>query len=292
MARFKIKKSLRNSGFKEPLQMIGIMLLFIIGVATFPTQWIIELFYKGEQELVFRLADGVQRILFSAMMLYFVGNFGFRIIPRKTQVIDLLVVLPALIIAVNNFPFVSYFKGDCAITADAGEMVMFAVWCIGVGLFEEVSFRGVILPLTLIFLKDKKRPVFFTVAVSSAIFSLSHLINLFSGNIGGTIMQVGYTFLIGAMCGIVTVKTGNVFISAIVHITYNFCGMLIEHCGKGVMWTSEQIICTAVVGVLIAVVMIVIAVRADGSPQVAFDMLGEDDAPAEKGSKTDAVAEG
>ena len=46
--------------------------------------------------------------------------------------------------------------------------------------------------------------------------------------IGGTFLQVGYTFLIGAMCGIITVKTGNVLLSATAHIVYNFCGMLIE----------------------------------------------------------------
>lgn len=279
MAMLKIKKSLRRSGFKEPVQMAGIMMLFIIGVVTFPTQWIVELFYKGGDELVLRMADGITRLIFSVMMLYFIGNFGFRVIPRKTHIIDLLVVIPALIIAVNNFPFVAYINGDCSLTEDAGGIIMFAVWCIGVGLFEEISFRGVILPLTLIFLKDKKRPVFFTIAVSSAVFALTHLVNLFSGNIGGTILQVGYTFLIGAMCGIVTVKTGNVFISALVHIVYNFCGMLVEYCGKGVMWTWPQIICTAVVGVIIGVVMIVIAVRSDNLPENVFNMLGEDDLP-------------
>ena len=87
-------------------------------------------------------------------------------------------------------------------------------------------------------------------------------------------MQVGYTFRIGAMCGIVTVKTGNVIISALVHIVYNFCGMLMEYCGKGVMWTWPQITCTAVVGVIIGAVMITIVILSDRKPENALGMLG------------------
>ena len=83
----KMKKSLRKSGFREPLQMLGIMMLFIIGVVTFPTRRILGWFYKGEDEFVFLFADGVERLLFTALMIRFALQFGFRIIPRKTHVI-------------------------------------------------------------------------------------------------------------------------------------------------------------------------------------------------------------
>ncbi|MBP5308724.1 MAG: CPBP family intramembrane metalloprotease [Clostridia bacterium] len=287
---YAIKKSLRKSGFNEPLQMLGIMMLFILGVVMFPTRRIVEWFYKGGNDFVFVLADGLERILFSALMIRFALQFGFRIIPRKTRIIDVLVVLPAFVIAVNNFPFVSFFSGDCSVTESAVNAFIFAVWCVGVGLFEELSFRGVILPLVLIALRKiddgkkrwqflKKRQVFFTLALSSAIFALTHLVNIFNGNIGGTFLQVGYTFLIGAMCGIITVKTGNVLLSATAHIVYNFCGMLIEKCGDGVTWTLPQIIFTAAVGTVLGVYLIAVAVRSDKDPAAALYMLGEDAEP-------------
>ena len=148
-------------------------------------------------------------------------------------------------------------------------------------MFEELAYRGVMLPLILIKIRRiespiiKKRPVFFTVAISSAVFALSHLINLLNGNIGGTFLQVGYTFLIGAMCGIVTVKTGNVILSALVHVIYNFCGMLIEYCGTGVMWTVEQMLFTAVVGVVVGAILIVVAILSDRKPETVLGMLGD-----------------
>ena len=295
---FAIKQSLRKSGFKEPLEMLGIMMLFILGVVMFPTRRIVQFFYHGDKEWVFWLADGIQRLLFSVMMLRFVFNFGFRIWAKKVRFTGLLVVVPALIIATNNFPFVSYFMGECELACSKEELISFTVWCLGVGIFEELSFRGIILPLVHILIHEsprwrvkikqadgavsvkikkrtKKHAVFFTVAFSSAIFALTHLVNIFNGNIGGTIVQIGYTFLIGAMCGIVTVKTGNVALAALVHFVYNFCGMLIEYCGKGVMWTWQQIVCTASVGVVIGVIMIIIVYLADRSPELTFGMLGD-----------------
>ncbi|MBQ7164261.1 MAG: CPBP family intramembrane metalloprotease [Clostridia bacterium] len=285
-----MKKSLRRSGFREPGQMLLIMMLFILGVVTFPTRRIVGWFYKGENEFVFLLADGAERLLFSALMIRFALQFGFRIIPRKTRIIAVLSVLPAFVIAVNNFPFVAYFSGDCAVMESAENILIFALWCLGVGTFEEISFRGVILPLVFIKInkiKDdgkrwvflKKKPVFWTLALSSAIFALTHLVNIFNGNIGGTFFQVGYTFLIGAMCGIITVKTGNVLLSALAHVVYNFCGMLVDNCGTGVMWTAPQMIFTAAVGVILGGYLIAVAFLSDRDPAPATYMLGEDDEP-------------
>ena len=169
------KKSLRKSGFREPVEMAGIMMLFILGVVMFPTRRMVGWFYKGEDEFVFLLADGIQRMLFTAMMFHFIKSFGFRFWPLKTQLKPLLVVLPALVIAVNNYPFVVNIMGECHLDFTRFEIISFALWCFGVGLFEEVAFRGVMLPLVLIRVQKskkqaiKKHPVFFTVAISSAV---------------------------------------------------------------------------------------------------------------------------
>lgn len=271
------KKSLRKSGINEPIQMAAIMLLFILGVVTFPTSKIVGCFYKGNDRLVFLLADGIERIIFTAIMLKIIVDFGFRFTPKKPCFTGLLAVLPALIIAINNFPFVSYFNGNCSISASPKDLCFYTVWSLGVGLFEEVAFRGVMLPLIYVKLRDKKRPVFFTLAISSAIFALTHLINLLNGFNPAVFLQVGYTFLIGAMCGIVFVKTGNVFFSAIIHIIYNFGGMLIEYCGSGTMWTIPQIICTAVVGGIIGAYLIYVAITADKNNDVLEQVVCAED---------------
>ena len=260
---FANKKSLRKSGVNEPVQMAAIMMLFILGVVMFPTRKIVGWFYSGDDEFVFLLADGIQRLIFSAVMFKFIADFGFNVIPEKMRVAGFFAVLPAVIIAINNFPFVSFLSGNCSVTETPGNIAIFAVWCLGVGLFEEVSFRGVVLPLIYVKLREsnltvfgKKKPVFLTVAISSAIFALTHLVNLFNGFNPAVFLQVGYTFLIGSMCGIVFVKTGNILFPSAMHFIYNFGGMLVEKCGVGTIWTTEQIICTAVVGVIVGAYLV------------------------------------
>ena len=279
------KKSLRKSGVNEPVQMAAIMMLFILGVVMFPTRKIVGWFYKGEDEFIFLLSDGIQRLIFSAVMFKFITDFGFHFMPKKFYAVGFLMVLPALIVAVNNFPFVSYFSGDCSITETPRNILFFAIWCVGVGLFEEVSFRGVVLPIIYIKMRESKlkifgksKPVFLTVAISSAIFALTHLINLLNGFNPAVFLQVGYTFLIGSMCGIVFVKTGNIFFPAVLHMIYNFGGMLVEKCGRGSLWTTQQIICTAVVGVIVGAYLVyVVAFTADNTSEILEYTINAED---------------
>ena len=41
------------------------------------------------------------------------------------------------------------------------------------------------------------------------------------------------------------------------------------------MWIWQQILCTALVGVVICVIMVIIVYRADRSPEITFEMLGD-----------------
>ena len=124
----------------------------------------------------------------------------------------------------------------------------------------------------------KSKPVFLTVAISSAIFALTHLINLLNGFNPAVFLQVGYTFLIGSMCGIVFVKTGNIFFPAVLHMIYNFGGMLVEKCGRGSLWTTQQIICTAVVGVIVGAYLVyVVAFTADNTSEILEYTINAED---------------
>ena len=60
-------------------------------------------------------------------------------------------------------------------------------------------------------------------------------------------MQVGYSFLIGGMCAIALLKTGCIWIPALIHGIYDAGGFLIESAGQGEIWTTPAIILTAAV---------------------------------------------
>lgn len=115
-------------------------------------------------------------------------------------------------------------------------------------------------------LLEKKRSttkeIFWTTVVSSAIFGAVHLLNLLGGaGVGPTIMQIGYSFLIGGMCSIVLLKTKNVWLCALLHGIFDFCGFLLPTLGRGTWWDTPTIIITVVLAVFTAIYMIFALIR-------------------------------
>jgi membrane protease YdiL (CAAX protease family) len=90
------------------------------------------------------------------------------------------------------------------------------------GIWEEVSFRGVITSLNL--RKYSKRTVLIFVAL---IFGLFHFFNLISGsNLVLTGIQVIYAALLGFLFGYLCIKTKSLIPSIILHYLINSVGQL------------------------------------------------------------------
>ena len=59
---------------------------------------------------------------------------------------------------------------------------------------------------------------------------------------------------------------------------YNFGGMLVEKCGRGSLWTTQQIICTAVVGVIVGAYLVyVVAFTADNTSEILEYTINAED---------------
>ena len=163
-------------------------------------------------------------------------------------------IIVGLIIAVNNFPFFSYFSGNMRfIRKELFDVVLFAFYCLSVGFLEEFLFRGLIFAcLADIFPKNKKG-LLQTFFVSSVLFGVSHLFNLFSGaDVGATFLQIGYSVLTGGLFAFVLIKTKNLFFPALLHAVYNFCGLLLskQGLGGGVVFDVPTVMITAILAVL------------------------------------------
>jgi len=190
-----------------------------------------------------------------AFMLEFSFHRIFSPIGNKKGLM-LLAILPAFVIAVNNFPFVSFLAGDCSMKVDAAGVWQYALICLCVGFFEEMAFRGCALMYFLKRRTDTRLGVFVAIALSSCVFGLIHLVNIFTSSPGAVIRQIGYSALIGALCSVVLLATRNIWLCVICHATYNFCGGLIDRFGAGEMWTLPQIAFTAVVAVIVTAYMV------------------------------------
>ena len=170
--------------------------------------------------------------------------------PAQDYLKSLLFVIPALLVAINNMPMISLITGRCRVNETPLWVALFALECIAVGAFEEIAFRGVLFPYFL--KKCKTRPhIFLCIAGTSCLFGLYHLFNLLEGaGFGNVIRQVGYSALIGAMCAICMLITGDIAVPVVLHAVYNFCGLLIDTVGEGEMWDTPTIVITIVLGVL------------------------------------------
>ena len=188
-------------------------------------------------------------------------------------------LLASAVVAVNNFPIVSLVTGDMQIDAPPLRIALFSAACLGIGLFEEFAFRGIVFPTLcnrLLPILQKRRaasirphrlPVETVTAVlsiflTSAVFGLLHVLNLFSGGSPvAVLMQIGYSFLIGGMCAIVLLYTRSLVFPVLIHAVYDFGGLMDAHIATGTRWDPLTVTLTAVFGVTAAVILFLLLLR-------------------------------
>ena len=169
---------------------------------------------------------------------------------RRTRILAFF--LPAMVIALNNSPWLPLAVGDAKWNGSA------AVWwlllqVVGVGVMEELAFRGILLPLLLDRFGRTKKGMWTSILLSSAVFGMMHFLNLLeSPNLVAVLLQVGYSALLGAMCAVLFLGTGNIWYCIAVHTVYNFGGGISTYFVAGTVWDLPNVLCTLFVSVAVA----------------------------------------
>lgn len=163
----------------------------------------------------------------------------------------------AMIVAVNNFPFSPFIKGDSAFyNVNFGRTFLFVCNCFFTAAFEELFFRGVLFNFFVDCKACDKRGIIKAIIFSSLIFGAAHLLNLFGGaGFLPTLLQAGYTSLVGALCAYTLFKTRNIIFPWLVHAVYNVCGLILtsDALGSGVSLDIATLVITVVLGVAVGV---------------------------------------
>jgi membrane protease YdiL (CAAX protease family) len=211
------------------------------------------------------ISRGFASLICILMILY--CSFGYLfLLNGKKKLKSFLLLIPCWLVAVNNFPFISVINGEASLNSDTPiyYILLFALQCFLVGFFEEVAFRGCVFMLALQEKNKTRKDIFWAIILSSAIFAVVHLANLLSGASPlPVIQQVGYSFLIGAMCALSLIVTKNIWTSIFMHTVFNFAGGLIPMLGSGKIWNVPTIIITAVLAVLVIVYSVILFLRID-----------------------------
>lgn len=165
-------------------------------------------------------------------------------------------LLPCLIIALNNFPLISYLRGNMSLVRrETLDFILFGANCLAVGFFEECIFRGVIFSVLAERMTKDRKGFIKTYVFTSLIFGGAHLLNIFGGDVGGTLLQVAYTILTGGLFGYALIKSKNIVIPSLIHAIYNFCGLVLSETGlgSGIVFDFATCAMMAVIAVIIGV---------------------------------------
>ena len=224
---------------------------------------LIEVWYRSQSlpsETVTDIYNSASRFIGGVVAILFMIEFSFAHIidPRGNKsVVALLLCLPALAVALNNFPWISFFAGDCSFEASVEDMLFYGLICFCVGFFEEFAFRGCAFMFLLRKRADTKLRVFMAIFWSSVIFGVVHLVNMFTSSPAAVLLQTGYSALIGGLCCLVLLETKNLWLCVFIHSLYNFAGGIVPRFGGGQIWTAQEIAITAIVGVAVAIYAVV-----------------------------------
>lgn len=130
-------------------------------------------------------------------------------------------ILAGLILAVLNFLSIQgdYIPGSLAVA-------IFFMEIVGVVLFEETLFRGIIQNYIVEDFEKKGKSSWQALCIASAIFGAVHLLNLLGHPylILGTFVQVIYTFCVGIIIGTLYWTTKNIWSCFILHYIFNALG--------------------------------------------------------------------
>lgn len=205
------------------------------------------------------LTRGLGGIVFFVLLWY----LGYRVLnpARKPFWRSLAFCIPAFVVVINNLHIYTLITGVEKVTAGGGMIALLALECFCVGLFEEMAFRGVVFLGILERRCSRVLDIAIAILISSAIFGIVHSINFFYMSPGAVIQQIGYSFLIGAMCSVVLVRTKNIWLCVVLHAIFNFGGALVPTLGDGFVWDVPTIVMTVIFAIATTVYMTVSLIK-------------------------------
>jgi len=144
-------------------------------------------------------------------------NGGIKIEKSKLLFLPLLLLIYAV--------FTNYNK---IINSDITDLLLLTISVILVGFSEEFFFRGILLPLVITKLKNKKHFLFLSIFISSFIFGIFHFIKLinYPSYISIITYQVIFTFCLGCLLSGLLLRTKSIIIPSLFHAIVNFRALI------------------------------------------------------------------
>lgn len=208
---------------KQSLTFIFLLLIGLIGCLALAVPLRFFLSYFLQDATLIELIAGIAVRIFIAIVLFYLIRKAaleeFNGIQKKYAFFR---VFPFSIFLLLLF-FSFYSNRGMLNQNNAFLFILFVLENLFVGIVEEFSMRGLVLPTFIRLLSKKKEALVLSVLCSSVLFALIHYINLFRnpGNYDGISSQVLFAFAIGVILSSIFLLTRNIYISSFAHAFIN-----------------------------------------------------------------------
>lgn len=214
---------------------------------------LLNIAYTDDGSLNSLLNGIIPRLIAGIALLAVTVILGCKsILPPDFKILhkQLVWYIPCFLVVFANFPFSALISGSAKIIR-TDLIALFVLECFCIGFMEELLFRGLLQDTVSLLFENKPYGRIYTVLVTSAIFGLTHILNAFAGaDIGATLLQVGYSFLIGAMLSAVIIKTNNIWLCIVIHAMFDIGGNIVTELGTGAFQDTCFWILTAAAAVV------------------------------------------
>lgn len=164
-------------------------------------------------------------LIFVLIVFLLSGNISRIKFHKKNIGKGLLLGWPFLIVGLYNFisSYLSIDKSSISFPS-MQRLIFFTLIMLFVGIFEEVLYRGLILNIMINRFGDNKTSIVKSVILSSLIFGLGHLANLFMFPtlIIRTLSQIIYASLHGTLYASIYLRCKNIWAVVILHAVYDW----------------------------------------------------------------------
>ena len=141
-------------------------------------------------------------------------KLGFRS-AEKGAAKRMLYFSPLLLIALSPFTAGINFNGGAAL------ILANLFLTLGIGMAEEIFFRGIICGLWL------ERGVGKAMIISSVLFGFSHLLNIAGGaELGETVLQICFALVYGMVFALIFAESGSLLPCVLLHDLHDFCSFI------------------------------------------------------------------
>ena len=142
---------LRQDAFKSPVYHIAIIVLLAVGFVSLPTEWLFGLFIKDNLKAKLMGGTVLRALLCIGAVIAIIKYRVYRAFFSSGGIKAFFAVIPALVVAVNNFPIIAFSSGNATVTGDSIDVILYILYCLSVGTFEELVYCGLVFPQVYIY---------------------------------------------------------------------------------------------------------------------------------------------